>query len=78
MSWTALGVIVGIAGLIGPWIFKVHGKLAVLTAAVEEVTGLLKRGNGFPAKCLVHDEQIATLRREVDGLWDRRSRDCEE
>jgi len=86
MSIAGWGLVLGILGLIGPWVFGVHGKLAVLTeqmgedgkfsvlaAQVERIEALLTKGNGYPVKCAVHDEQIASLRREVDGLWEAKA-----
>jgi len=86
MDWAALGIVLGAAGLVCPWVFKVHGKLAVLTeqmgedgkfavlaAQIERIETLLTQGNGYPTRCAVHEEQIMTLRRDVDGLWSARA-----
>lgn len=71
------GVVIGIAfsgvGLVAPWVFKVHCKLAVLVEQIEKITRLLEKGEGIPAKCAVHDTQIGTLRREMDDLWRRQT-----
>lgn len=78
MSVQEWGIVVGaiVAGMLalGPWMFMVHAKLAVIGEQIEDLSERIEKtltGNGgpsIPARCHVHDAQIERLAEEFAEL----------